>query len=130
MPRSKVVTVAGKTITLHEKRIGELEALAERVGASFDEVLGANGAKDLKSALTAVLYGKLPELFPELSAEDVRNAYPSELEGLLEAFVEVNFQGVRRVAGPLIGLVQAGLTRRFSSASDTPSGGPPATSAG
>jgi len=46
----------------------------------------------------------VPILFPELTADDVKNAYPSELETLLEAFVEVNFTGIKRLIGPLMGL--------------------------
>lgn len=112
MPRSKVVTVNGKTVTIQEKRIGELEALAEKLGTSVDLLLTANSAGDLKGAIKGLLTEKIPEVFPELKPEDVLNAYPSEIEALVEAFVDVNFFGLKRLAGPVLGLIQSGLSRR------------------
>lgn len=112
MPRSKVVTVNGKTITVREQRIGELETLADKLGTSVDVILTANAAGDLKRIVKTVLTEKVPELFPELTPDDVLNAYPSEIEALVEAFVDVNFFGLKRLAGPVLGLIQAGLSRR------------------
>ncbi len=113
MPRSKVVTVNGKTVTIQEKRIGELEALAEKLGTSVDVLLAANSAGDLKGAVKALLTEKIPEVFPDLTPEDILNAYPSEIEGAVEAFVDVNFFGLKRLAGPILGVIQAGLSRRL-----------------
>jgi len=36
----------------------------------------------------------------------------SELEALIEVFIEVNFQGLKRVIKPLMGLIQAGLQQK------------------
>lgn len=112
MPRSRIVTVNGKTLKIEEKRIGELEALAEKVGASFGGALAANTVGDLSGTVKAVLYEKIPEIIPELTSDDIKNAYPSEIEALVEAFVDVNFTGVRQLLGQAMPLLQAGLTQK------------------
>jgi hypothetical protein len=66
----------------------------------------------LEQAGFDLLYKKLPVIFPDITKEDVKNAYMSELEALIEVFVEVNFQGLKRVIKPLMGLIQAGLPQR------------------
>lgn len=108
MPRSKVVTVNGKTVAIQEKRIGELEALADKLGISADALATA----DMKTLIPSLLYDKLPALFPELTADDVKNAYPSEVEALVEAFLDCHFFGLKRLAGPLMSLATAGLGRK------------------
>ena len=59
-----------------------------------------------------LLYKKLPVIFPDITKEDVKNAYMSELEQLIEVFVEVNFTGLKRLIKPMMGLIQAGLQQR------------------
>lgn len=121
MPRSQVVTVNGKTITVAEKRIGELETLASRLGISVESLLKL----ELKALLPALLYEKLPELFPELTADDVKNAYPSEIEALMEAFFTVNGAGLKRLAAPLWSIFQPALMRFLSAPSSAPAGASP-----
>ena len=50
--------------------------------------------------------------FPDITKEDVKNAYMSELEQLIEVFVEVNFTGLKRLIKPMMGLIQAGLQQK------------------
>ncbi len=112
MPRSKVVIVNGKSVTVKEQRVGELEALATKLGMSLDALLAVNTAAALGGVMKNFLVEKIPELFPDLTQDDVVNAYPSELEALVEAFIDVNFFGLKRLAGPFYGLVRAGLGQR------------------
>lgn len=110
MPRKQVVTVSGKTITITEKRVGEIEGLMSQLSDPFNETLKATTVEEVKAGLLGTLYDKLPALIaPDLTAEDMKNAYPSEIEDLIGAFIDVNFTGVKRVVGPLLNLARAGL---------------------
>lgn len=107
--RNKIVKFAGKDINVQERRIGELEELTKKLFPSTKGKL-----KDLDKALNDLeiewdtLYKKLPVVFPDITAEDVKNAYMSELEELLGAFVEVNFFAIKKAIPKLIALTQIG----------------------
>ena len=111
--RNKTVEFAGKKIRVEEKRIGELEKI---VAELFPESKGNIQKIDLGKLLEQVgfdlLYKKLPIIFPDITEEDVKNAYMSELEALIEVFVEVNFHGLKRLVRPLMNLIQAGLQQK------------------
>ena len=111
--RNKIVTVNDKSITVQEKRIGELESLVKELfpeskGKVANIVLG----QILEGADFGLLYKLLPKVFPELKKDDIKNAYMSELEALLEAFVDVNFQGLKRLIKPLLGFAQTSLQQK------------------
>ena len=80
MPRNKIVEFAGKSINVQEKRIGELEILTSEL---FPQTKGK--LKNLDKALNDLeidwdlLYKKLPMIFPEITEDDVKNAYMSDL---------------------------------------------------
>ena len=111
--RNKIVKFADKDINVQEKRIGELEALTKKLFPSTKGKL-----KDLGKALDdleidwSTLYKKLPEVFPDITEEDVKNAYMSELEKLIGAFVEVNFFAIKQMVPKLMLLTQTGLQRK------------------
>ena len=111
--RNKTVEFAGKKIRVEEKRIGELEKIvADLFPESKGNIQKVDLGKLLEQAGFDLLYKKLPVIFPDITKEDVKNAYMSELEQLIEVFVEVNFQGLKRLVGPLMNLIQAGLPPR------------------
>ena len=111
--RNKTVEFAGKKIRVEEKRIGELEKIvAELFPESKGNIQKVDLGKLLEQAGFDLLYKKLPIIFPDITKEDVKNAYMSELEELIEVFIDVNFTGVKRLIGPLMTLVQAGLQQR------------------
>lgn len=115
--RNKAVTVAGKTIDVQERRIGELKALiTDLFPGSGGKLSQINPASLFELEIDEVLSTKLPELFPGLTAEDIDNAYMSELEALFEAFVDVNFFGLKRLVIPLMSLAQAGAAQQMTSA--------------
>lgn len=121
MPRVQTVKVADKEIIVTERRIGELKTLV----ASLVPSSGGNLADIDMSALAnlkidELLYEKLPEVFPGLDKEDVDKAYTSEIEALVEAFIDVHFLGLKRLAGPLMGLAQAGATQRAAQGGSKP----------
>lgn len=111
--RNKIVKFAGKDINVQERRIGELEELTKKLFPSTKGKL-----KDLDKALNDLeiewdtLYKKLPVVFPDITAEDVKNAYMSELEKLLGAFVEVNFFAIKQAIPKLMSLTQIGSLQK------------------
>lgn len=112
MPRKIDVTVNEKTIKIEEKRVFELEAMFEDMKQELQEVQLGN---DMGSALAAAVgFGKDKILaqFPQLTEDDLHNAYPSELEAVVEGFLEVNFSMLRRFSGKLMGLAQFGLAQK------------------
>ena len=111
--RNKIVKFAGKDINVQEKRIGELEILTKELFPSTKGKL-----KNLDKALNDLeidwdlLYKKLPVIFPDISEEDVKNAYMSELEKLIGAFVDVNFFAIKQMIPKLMALAQTGSQRK------------------
>ena len=110
--RTKTITFAGKKLRIEESRISELEGIVAKL---FPESKGKITDIKLDSLMEQIgfelFYDKIPILFPDLTADDVKNAYPSEIEQLLEAFFEVNFTGVKRLIGPLMGFLQMGIAQ-------------------
>lgn len=113
MPRTKNVTVAGKEYVVQERRIGELKQLvADLFPGSGGKLSEVDPTKLFDLEIDDVLYTKFPELFPGLTAEDVDNAYMSEIEALVEAFVDVNFFGLKRLVASLMQMAQAGAMQQ------------------
>lgn len=109
--RTQNVIVNGKTVIVNEKRVSELKDIFEKNKDELDKVIGANSIDDIGKATEDILYEKLPELFPVLKKEDIDNAYPSELEELVGAFIDVNFTGLKKVAMPMVSLILTGLKK-------------------
>lgn len=111
MPRNKTVSVNGKDIIVQEKRIKELEGLVNKL---FPGAKGKIANIDIEKAIDRIgfdlLYKEFPDIFTGLTKEDIQNAYPSELEELVEAFIDVNFTGIKRLVAPLMSLIQTSLT--------------------
>lgn len=111
--RNKVVKFANKTINVRECTVGELEILTNELFPSTKGKL-----KNLDKALSDIeidwdlLYKKIPVVFPEISEDDVRNAYMSDIEKLIEAFVDVNFLALKRLVPKLTALAQIGSQRK------------------
>jgi len=111
--RNKVVSFAGKEIRVEERRIGELEKLvAELFPRSKGNIANIDLAKEFGDLDFSILYKKLPIIFPELTKDDIKNAYMSEIETLLEAFVDVNFLGIKKLLKPMLKLAQSGLPQK------------------
>lgn len=113
MPRNKIVKFADKDIDVKEKKIGELEILVRELFPSTKGKL-----KNLDKALNDLeidwdlLYKKLPIIFPEVTEDDVKNAYMSDLEKLIGAFVDVNFFALKQMIPRLMLLAQTGSRQR------------------
>jgi Ca2+-binding EF-hand superfamily protein len=111
--RNKTVEFAGKKIRVEEKRIGELEKIvADLFPESKGNIQKVDLSKLLEQAGFDLLYKKLPVIFPDITKDDIKNAYMSELEQLIEVFIDVNFTGLKRLIKPLMGLIQVGLPQK------------------
>ena len=113
MPRNKIVKFADKDINVKERKIGELEILVREL---FPETKGK--LKNLDKALNDLeidwdlLYKKLPVVFPDITEDDVKNAYMSDLEKLIGAFIDVNFFALKQMIPKLMLLAQTGSQRK------------------
>ena len=111
--RNKIVKFADKDIDVKEKKIGELEILVREL---FPATKGK--LKNLDKALNDLeldwdlLYKKLPVVFPDITEDDVKNAYMSDLEKLIGAFVDVNFFALKQMLPKLMNLAQIGSQRK------------------
>ena len=111
--RNKIVKFADKDIDVKEKKIGELEILVREL---FPATKGK--LKNLDKALNDLeldwdlLYKKLPVVFPDITEDDVKNAYMSDLEKLIGAFVDVNFFALKQMIPRLMLLAQTGSQRK------------------
>lgn len=107
MARSKTVEVAGEKAVVREKKIGELETLAQKLfeDAASLGITETTGVGDALKLGTGLLYSKAEEIFG-LKPETVKEAYPSEIEALVEAFVDVNFFGLKKLGGSLLQVAQ------------------------
>lgn len=113
--RSKSVTIAGKEIVIRESKIKEIkENLIPKIETAWIEV-----SKSDISGIIDRFGDQLPEIFPELKGVELDELYPSELEEFVEAWIDVNFTGVKRLLGPLLSLAKLGQDKLGSD-----SGGP------
>jgi len=109
MPRSKIVTVNGKSITIKESKIKELkeDVIPRLSGITDSKGLAGKEVKDI----IPILESKLVEFFPEITEADIEEAYPSEIEALVEAWIEVNFTGLKKIYRPVLALAKMGLAK-------------------
>lgn len=114
MPRSKEIILGEKTFTIYECKIKTLEKFAGEAALVVD-VLFKDGSKavEAKDAVLELLYEQIPKLFSGITKEDIMEAYPSEIEELVQAFVDLHFFALKRLAGPLLTVIQAGLQAKF-----------------
>jgi len=102
--RAKNIAVAGKDIVIRELKIKEIkDNFLPKIEPAWDSI-----AKSDFTGVIDCLGEQIVNIFPELAGIDIEECYPSELEVFLEAWIEVNFSGVKRLLGPLLSLVKQG----------------------
>ena len=104
--RNKIVKVGDKEVLVVEKRIKEFRELSSNISMSFKDILNMEldnkTTDDVFNTVVDMLADKLTIIFPQLTVEDIDNAYMSEVEELIAAFIEVNFTGAKKVMSPLM----------------------------
>lgn len=107
--RTKQIEIANKKIVITEKTIGELKQLSKDLSVDLHDFfkvdIDGKTTNDIASLMFEMLESKLIHIFPQLNQGDIDNAYPSQLEELIEGFVEVNFYGVKKVFSKAIPMV-------------------------
>ena len=106
--RNKVVKIGDKEVLVVEKKIKELKQLSKDISISFNDLLKTDldnkTTDDVFNIIFEQLEDKIAIVFPQLSNEDIENAYISEIEELLIAFIEVNFIGAKKVISQVMKL--------------------------
>lgn len=106
--RNKVVKIGDREILVVEKKIKELKQLSKDISVSFNDLLKTDldnkTTDDVFNVIFKQLEDKIITLFPQLSVEEIEDAYTSELEALLLAFIEVNFTGAKKVISQVMKL--------------------------
>ena len=104
--RNKVVKVGEKEVIIAEKRIKEFRELSSKISMSFNDILSMEldnkTTDEVFNVVVDMLEDKLTVIFPQLTTDDIDNAYMSEIEELIAAFIEVNFTGAKKVMSPLM----------------------------
>ena len=106
--RNKVVKFGNKEILVVEKKIKELKQLAKDISVSFNDLLKIDLDNRTTDYIFNIIFEQLEDkitiIFPQLTVEDIENAYISEVEELLVAFIEVNFIGAKKVISQVMKL--------------------------
>ena len=96
--RTKIVKVANKEILIQEKTIGEIKKLVNELNMDFSKLMETEINKEgFLNDVLGILQDKIEVIFPQLKEIDMDNVYISELEALIDGFLEVNFLMLKKV---------------------------------
>lgn len=96
--RTKIVKVANKEILIQEKTIGEIKKLVNELNMDFSKLMETEINKEgFLNDVFGILQDKIEVIFPQLKEIDMDNVYISELEALIDGFLEVNFLMMKKV---------------------------------
>ena len=96
--RTKIVKVADKDILIQEKTIGEIKRIVNELNVDFSKLMNTELEKDnFLNEVLAIIQDRIEILFPQLKDIDMDNVYISELESLIDGFLEVNFSMMKKV---------------------------------
>lgn len=96
--RTKIVKVANKEILIQEKTIGEIKKLVNELNMDFSKLMETEINKEgFLNDVFGILQDKIEVIFPQLKDIDMDNVYISELEALIDGFLEVNFLMMKKI---------------------------------
>ena len=96
--RTKIVKVSNKEILIQEKTIGEIKKIVADLNIDFSRLMETEIDKDnFLNEVLLILQDRIEILFPQLNDIDMDNVYISELEALIDGFLEVNFLMLKKV---------------------------------
>ncbi|MDD3895065.1 MAG: hypothetical protein PHU36_08630 [Syntrophomonadaceae bacterium] len=99
--RSESVVIAGQNIVIREMKIKDIK---EKLLPKLESAWGVITSGEITD-LIENLGGQAKEIFPELADINIEECYPSEIEAFVEAWINVNFTGIKRLFGQLLSLV-------------------------
>ena len=96
--RTKIVKVANKDILIQEKTIGEIKKIVNDLNLDFSKLMQTELEKEnFLNEVLVIIQDRIEILFPQLKDVDMDNVYISELESLIDGFLEVNFSMMKKV---------------------------------
>ena len=96
--RTKIVKVADKDILIQEKTIGEIKKIVNELNMDFSRLMSTELEKEnFLNEILLIIQDRIEILFPQLSNVDMDNVYISELETLIDGFLEVNFSMMKKI---------------------------------
>ena len=96
--RTKIVKVANKDILIQEKTIGEIKKIVNDLSIDFSKLMQTEIEKEnFLNEVLLIIQDRIEILFPQLKDIDMDNVYISELEALIDGFLEVNFSMMKKV---------------------------------
>ena len=120
--RTRTVEIAGKSIVIREMKIKDIKTnLIPKIEPAWETITSGEITDVIDN-----LGEQIAEIFPELKGVDIDECFPSEIEAFVEAWLDVNFFGIRRVAGQLVSLVKLAPPKQGQDAagpSDSPNTG-------
>ena len=96
--RTKIVKVADKDILIQEKTIGEIKKIVNELNMDFSRLMSTELEKEnFLNEILLIIQDRIEILFPQLNNVDMDNVYISELETLIDGFLEVNFSIMKKI---------------------------------
>lgn len=96
--RTRIVKVADKDILIQEKTIGEIKKIVNDLNIDFSKLMQTELEKEnFLNEVLLIIQDRIEILFPQLKDVDMDNVYISELESLVDGFLEVNFSMMKKV---------------------------------
>ena len=96
--RTKIVKVADKDILIQEKTIGEIKKIVNDLNIDFSKLMQTELEKEnFLNEVLLIIKDRIEILFPQLKDVDMDYVYISELESLIDGFLEVNFSMMKKV---------------------------------
>ena len=90
--------IDNKEILIQEKTIGEIKKLVNELNMDFSKLMETEINKEgFLNDVFGILQDKIEVIFPQLKDIDMDNVYISELEALIDGFLEVNFLMLKKV---------------------------------
>jgi len=102
--REKQVALGDKTIIIREVTVGDLR---KRV---LPTIVKAFSSFDVNAPVTDLvkesdkILGLIPQVIPDVTPEMLEKAYMSELENLVQSWIDVNFHGLKTLLGSFTNL--------------------------
>ncbi len=91
--RTATVKINGKDIVIKEYKVKELK---EKIPSLIQLVMPEDGDTSTETIVNNATQA-ICDVVTGLSVEDIDEAYPSEIEVLIESVINVNFQGLKKV---------------------------------